>query len=161
MNLQHYPILLVEDNSSDVILTKHALKKAKLLNPVQVAKDGEMAVDYLSGVEPYSNRAKYPLPVMILLDLHLPGKSGLEVLAWLRQQPILKDVPVVVLSASNRANDVNRAYDLGISSYVIKPVAFDALLKVMRYLNQYWILLNQPPAELQQTTANKNVEKKK
>ena len=151
MNLQHYPILLVEDNSSDVILTKHALKKAKLLNPVQVAKDGEMAVDYLSGIEPYNNRDKYPLPVMILLDLHLPAKSGLEVLAWLRQQPTLKDLPVVVLSASNRANDVNRAYDLGISSYVIKPVAFDALLKVMRYLNQYWILLNQPPPEVQQT----------
>ena len=142
MNLQHYPILLVEDNPSDVILTKHALQKAKLLNPVQVANNGEMAVDYLSGVEPYNNRDQYPLPVMVLLDLHLPGKSGLEVLAWLRQQPTLKDLPVVVLSASNRANDVNRAYDLGINSYVIKPVAFDALLKVMRYLNQYWILVH-------------------
>lgn len=145
INFTHYTILLVEDDPNDVFLIQRAFGKANLANPIQVMKDGEAAVLYLSGQEPYADRDRYPLPMLMLLDLKLPRRSGLEVLEWLKQQPKLKRVPVVVLTSSREHTDLNRAYDLGANSYLVKPVAFDSLLNMVQTLNQYWLIINESP----------------
>ena len=137
--MDHYAILLVEDDHNDVLLIKRAFQKVNIANPIIVVNDGEQAVSYLAGREPYVDRA---LPMLVLLDLKLPRKSGHEVLEWLRQQSKLKRLPVVVLTASSESSDVNRAYDLGANSYLVKPVTFDALVEMVKTLNLYWLILN-------------------
>lgn len=134
-----HAILLVEDDHNDVLLIKRAFQKVNIANPIIVVNDGEQAISYLAGREPYVERA---LPMLVLLDLKLPRKSGHEVLEWLRQQPNLKRLPVVVLTASSESSDVNRAYDLGANSYLVKPVTFDALVEMVKTLNLYWLILN-------------------
>lgn len=145
MNLEYETILLVEDNPRDVLLIQRAFRKANVTVPLQVVEDGEVAVRYLSGEEPYTDRDRYPLPVLILLDLKLPRKSGAEVLAWLRQQPALKRLPVVVLTSSKEYADINHIYDLGGNAYMVKPVAFDNLVEIVKALNLHWIILNEKP----------------
>lgn len=145
INFTQYTILLVEDDPNDVFLIQRAFRKANLANPIQVMNDGEAAVLYLSGQEPYAERDRYPLPMLMLLDLKLPRRSGLEVLEWLKQQPKLKRLPVVVLTSSREHTDLNRAYDLGANSYLVKPVAFDSLLNMVQTLNQYWLIINESP----------------
>ena len=145
MNLEDETILLVEDNPRDVLLIQRAFRKANVTVPLQVVEDGEVAVRYLSGEEPYTDRDRYPLPVLILLDLKLPRKSGAEVLAWLRQQPALKRLPVVVLTSSKEYADINHIYDLGGNAYIVKPVAFDNLVEIVKALNLHWIILNEKP----------------
>lgn len=145
IGIAHYTILLVEDDPNDVLLIQRAFRRANLVNPLQVVQDGEAAVLYLGGQGSYADRDRYPLPILILLDLKLPRLSGLEVLEWLRQQPRLKRLPVVVLTSSRENVDVNRAYDLGANSYLVKPVAFDGLMEMVRTLNQYWLILNEKP----------------
>ena len=137
-------ILLVEDNPDDVFLIERAFRRASLVGPIHVA-DGEAAVEYLSGSGPYADRTRHPLPSLMVLDLKLPRKSGLEVLAWLRQQPILARLPVVVLTSSAENADINRAYDLGVNSYLVKPVSPDALQEMVRTLGLYWAGLNHTP----------------
>lgn len=138
-------ILLVEDNHNDVLLMERAFRKAALCAELQVVEAGEAAVAYLSGQEPYGDRERHPLPVLILLDLKLLGMSGFEVLAWLRAQPGLKRMPVVVLTSSKEAADINRAYELGANSYLVKPALVDALLDMVKTLDRYWLGLNQRP----------------
>lgn len=145
MNRARSIILLAEDDPDDVLLIQRAFRKARLANPVQIVGDGEEAVAYLAGRGCYADRERYALPVLLLLDLKLPRKSGLEVLAWLRAQPGLKRLPVVVLTSSREAIDVNQAYDLGANSYLVKPVDFDALLEMVKTLGLYWIILNEQP----------------
>ena len=145
MDFKHYSILLVEDDPNDIILIKRAFEKTRITNPLQVVEDGEEAISYLAGKGRYADREKYPLPMLLLLDLKLPRKSGHEVLEWLRQQPILKRLTVVVLTSSQQSSDVNRAYDLGANSYLVKPVTFDALVEMVKSLNFYWIILNENP----------------
>ncbi|MDH4212119.1 MAG: response regulator [candidate division WOR-3 bacterium] len=139
MTANNHTILLVEDDHNDVLLIKRAFQKVKIANPIIVLNDGEQAISYLAGREPYIER---PLPVLILLDLKLPRKSGHEVLEWLRQQQTLKRLPVVVLTASSESSDINRAYDLGANSYLVKPVTFDALVEMVKTLNNYWMIFN-------------------
>jgi CheY-like chemotaxis protein len=103
------------------------------------------AISYLAGKGSYGDREKYPLPMLILLDLKLPRKSGHEVLAWLRQQPILKRLTVVVLTSSQQARDINTAYDLGTNSYLVKFVTFDALVEMVKTVDCYWLILNEKP----------------
>jgi CheY-like chemotaxis protein len=134
-----YAILLVEDDHNDVLLIKRAFQKVNIANPIIVVNDGEQAISYLAGREPYVDRA---VPMLVLLDLKFPRKSGHEVLEWLRQQPNIKRLPVVVLTASSESSDVNRAYDLGANSYLVKPVTFDALVEMVKTLNLYWLILN-------------------
>jgi CheY-like chemotaxis protein len=134
----HGPILLVEDNPDDVLLMQRAFRKLNLVNPLHVVQDGEEAVQYLS-----RGSAN---PALVLLDLKLPRRSGLEVLEWLRAQPQYKRCPVVVLTSSREAPDVQAAYDLGANSYLIKPVEFQAFLDMVGTLNLYWLVLNQPAA---------------
>lgn len=135
----NYTILLVEDDHNDVLLIKRAFQKVKIANPIVVLNDGEQAISYLAGREPYVDRA---VPMLMLLDLKLPRKSGHEVLEWLRKQQILKRLPVVVLTASSESSDINLAYDLGANSYLVKPVTFDALVEMVKTLNLYWLILN-------------------
>ncbi|TBR58308.1 response regulator [Mastigocladus laminosus UU774] len=139
-------ILLVEDDPNDIFLIERAFRRANLHHPIYVVKDGDEAVMYLGGQDCYEEREKYPLPALILLDLKLPRRSGLEVLEWLKQQPLLKRIPVVVLTSSRENIDVDRAYDMGVNSYLIKPVAFNALQEMMQALNSYWLKFNQYPS---------------
>ena len=145
MPREQAPILLVEDNPVDILLLRRAVGKAQITNPLQVVGDGEHAVNYLAGQDIYTDRQRYPLPSLILLDLKLPRRGGLDVLAWLRDQPGLKRLPVVVLTSSNELSDVSRAYDLGANSYLVKPGAPDALTQLVEQIKHYWLILNEPP----------------
>lgn len=138
-------LLLVEDNADDSLLMIRALRKASVVNPIQTLENGQMAIDYLQGEGEYGDRIKHPLPVLILLDLKLPIVSGFEVLEWLRKQDVLRRIPVVILTSSNVTEDINKAYDLGVNSYLVKPVRFEDLLKISKNLGVYWMALNQQP----------------
>jgi CheY-like chemotaxis protein len=139
-------ILLVEDDPNDVALTQLAFERAGFTNPLQIVRDGEQAIAYLAGQAPYADRARYPLPILILLDLKLPRRSGFEVLAWLRGVANVRRLPVVVLTSSAHSPDIDRAYDVGANSYLVKPVAFAALLGLVQTLGLYWIATNEGPA---------------
>ena len=145
MTIGDYTILLVEDNPTDVLLIKRALAKTRVANPISVVEDGDAAVAYLAGQGMYADRAQYPLPILIMLDLKLPKRSGLEVLAWLRGQENLRRIPVVMLTSSNGAGDVNAAYDEGVNSYLVKPVEFDGLVEMFKAVNFYWLMMNTKP----------------
>lgn len=142
MEVIDFVVLLVEDDPDHVALIQRAFAKANLVNPLLVVRDGQDAVEYLSGRGAYSDRSRHPLPSLILLDLKLPRKSGLEVLAWLRGDPGLKLTPVVVLSSSAEAEDVQKAYALGVNSYLLKPVNFGDLLEMVKSIGMYWMILN-------------------
>ena len=145
MSAESCTILLVEDDADDVLLIRRAFVKAGIHDSIEVVGDGEEAVDYLGGSGVYSVRERFPLPAIILLDLKLPRKSGFEVLEWIKAQPGLRRIPVVVLTGSEQRSDVNRAFDIGANSYLVKPVGFDALTGILKTLNVYWLLLNQRP----------------
>ena len=138
-------ILLVEDDENDLELFMRAYGKARIANPIQRVANGDDAVAYIAGDGKYADRDEHPLPVLVLLDLKLPRRSGLEVLEWIRGSEC-KRVPVVMLTSSKESSDINRAYDLGANSYLVKPVGFDNLFELIRSLNLYWMVLNQKPA---------------
>ena len=138
-------LLLVEDDPNDVMLFRRAKDKAKLVNPLHVVSDGDAAIAYLSGQSQYADRNTHPFPTLMLLDLKLPRKSGLEVLEWLRQQQDIHRLPVMVMTSSKESADVDKAYDLGANSYLVKPVAFDTLLAMVRALGMYRLILNENP----------------
>ncbi len=138
-------ILIVEDDPYDSKLIVRAIKKARMLNPVQLVRDGAEAIDYLDGQPPYDDRQTHPLPVVMLLDLKLPKKSGFEVLQWLRKHPTVSRLPVVVLTSSSEHVDINRAYDVGANSYLVKPVGSEALVDMVKKVELYWILSNAKP----------------
>jgi CheY-like chemotaxis protein len=138
-------VLLVEDNSKDVLLFRRALRKADVAMPLQVVDNGEAAIQYLAGEGIYTDRSLYPLPSLVLLDLKLPRRSGAEVLAWIRQHPALKRLPVVMLTSSRQSTDVNQLYDLGANAYLAKPQTFDELVEIVKTINQHWITYNEKP----------------
>jgi DNA-binding response OmpR family regulator len=138
-------ILLVEDDPNDALLMQRALRRANLENRVQTLQDGEAAILYLGGRAPYADRGQHPVPVLAVLDLKLPRKSGLEVFAWVRQQEKIRRLPVVIFTSSTEKTDVNRAYDLGVNSYLVKPVNFDALVDMVKMLDMYWLTFNEKP----------------
>ena len=145
MKLTDFIMLLVEDDPNDILLIQRAFAKACLVNPLKVVRDGEEALNYLAGSGDFGDRGRFPLPSLILLDLKLPRKSGLEILQWLRQQPALKHIPVIVLTSSKESSDVSRAYDLGANSYLVKPVGFEGLLELVKSIGMYWMILNKTP----------------
>jgi CheY-like chemotaxis protein len=145
MSVREGVILLAEDDANDVLLIQRAFQRNLVANPVQVVRDGDEAVAYLSGQAPFADRERHPLPVLMLMDLKMPRKSGLEVLEWVRQQPGLKRLPIIVLTSSNQSPDINRAYELGANSYLVKPAGFDSLLDLVKNLDMYWLILNERP----------------
>jgi len=140
MNEDLNPILIVEDRATDIDLTKRAFAKRHLLNPIQVARDGEEALAYMDRW-----RAGEPLPVFILLDLRLPKISGLEVLRELKKHSTYSRIPVIVLTTSAEDHDVEEAYKLGCNSYILKPVEFNKFIEVASQIEVYWCALNTTP----------------
>ncbi|MDQ7054786.1 MAG: response regulator [candidate division KSB1 bacterium] len=145
MNLSNLVILLIEDDPNDVILMQRAIMKGKVLNPLQVISDGEQAIHYLAGKGIYADRDKFPLPVLILLDLKLPRKDGFEVLKWIKSRSELTSIPVVILTSSERIEDIQQAYDLRANSYLVKPVDAEDLVKLFATLELYCIIMNRKP----------------
>ena len=141
-----HTLLHVEDDSNDVLLLQRAIRRAALPIAALSVGDGEAAVAYLNGDGVYGDRRQYPMPELVLLDLKIPRKSGLEVLSWIRAHPRLGRLPVTVLTSSRHERDMEQAYDRGANSYLVKPVGFDALLEMTRLVSAYWFSLNQRPA---------------
>lgn len=139
------PVLLVEDDDNDVLFVQRAFRHAGILNPLHVVRNGDEAVEYLDGRGVYADRDKYPLPVFMLLDLKMPRRSGLEVLSWAKERAGLRRIPIVVLTSSKNDADVNRAYELGANSYLVKPVSFEGLIELAKSLQLYWLVLNERP----------------
>jgi CheY-like chemotaxis protein len=137
-------ILHVDDDANDVVLFQHAVKKAGLDLRMLTVADGEEAFAYLSGKGQYANREEFPIPGLLLLDLKMPRVSGFDVLKWLRRHEKFRRLPVLVLTSSNHAGDIQRAYDLGANSYIVKPVGFESLVQLSRVVQQYWLLWNEP-----------------
>ena len=138
-------ILLVEDNQADVELTLHAFGQDNLGNRIFVVRDGEEALDYLFCRGAYSARFIERPPKLVLLDLKLPKVDGLEVLCTLKSDPRTKSIPVVILTSSKEQKDLIDGYNLGVNSYIQKPVQFDQFRETVRQLHLYWLLVNQPP----------------
>ncbi|MCX6952898.1 MAG: response regulator [Verrucomicrobia bacterium] len=127
-------VLLVDDSANDALLMRTIFGRAGFVQPLQFARDGEEAIAYLRGDGLYQDRKRFPLPTTMLLDLNMPRKNGFEVLEWVRQQPGLRRLRVYILSASSRAQDIERAYDLGANSYLVKPGNLDGLLHMAKCL---------------------------
>jgi len=141
-------ILLVEDNPSDVKLTRRALEQNQIVNKVIVAEDGREALDYLSGAGQYASRDVRDFPAVVLLDLKLPRIDGLEVLKEIRSNELTRLLPVVILTSSDQEQDLIDSYKLGANSYIRKPVDFNQFAEAVRNLGMYWLLLNEaPPAK--------------
>ena len=138
------PIMLVEDNPNDLELTLVALEHARLVNEVVVIRDGADALDYLHCRGRWAGRTRGN-PAVILLDIKLPKRSGLEVLEEIKRDPELKHVPVVMLTSSREEPDLTRSYDLGVNAYVVKPVSFQEFVRAVQELGGFWAVLNEPP----------------
>jgi CheY-like chemotaxis protein len=134
------PILVVEDNPMDVDLTLRAFRQRKLPNPIEVARDGEEALAWIPRWE-----AGEPRPLFILMDVNMPKVGGLEVLQQLKSHPVLRTIPVVMLSTSSVTQDVQKAYECGANSYLVKPVDFDHFMDVALQLEVYWVAFNRSP----------------
>jgi len=137
-------ILQVEDEENDVFFFQRAMNKAGLAHLLQVAHDGQEAIDYLQGVGKFAERKKFPVPGLILLDLKLPFVMGLDVLKWIRRQPELACI-VVILSSSREEGDIAEAYRLGANAYLVKPAAVSELEGLVGALNDFWLMRNTPP----------------
>jgi CheY-like chemotaxis protein len=138
-------ILLVEDNPSDATLITRAFERTGVENPIRRVKDGEEALAYLSAAGAFADRKQHPLPAVILLDLNLPRFNGYQLMIWLRMQPELKRIPVVVLTESRDSESINRAYDAGANSYLVKPGDSEQIVRIVELVRQYWMSLNEPP----------------
>ena len=141
MTSTYPPILVVEDDDSHVLLVRHFLRAGGVVNPVPAMSDALEAVRYVRGDGPYADRARHPLPALVLTDLHVGSASGLDVIAGIRDTPAGVTTPIVVLSGSSDGDHIERAYTLGVDAYLVKPVGFDALLDVVRRLALPWALL--------------------
>lgn len=141
-------VLLVDDSANDSFLMRHAFERAGFVQPLRFASSGDDAIAYLRGEGRYRDRKLFPLPTTVLMDLNMPGKSGFEVLDWIRHQPQLRRLRVYILSASSRPEDIERAYDLGVNSYLVKPSNLGGLLHLAQCLIA-WLKLSHfaPPTD--------------
>ncbi len=143
-------ILLIEDNPSDVALTKRALEPSHIANHLVVAEDGQDALDYFLAVGRNAGRDASDMPSLTLLDLKLPKVPGLEVLRRIRAHTTLRRMPVVILTSSTEQQDLTTGYDLGVNSYIRKPVDFKQFTIAIRQLGLYWLIMNEPPVAIQE-----------
>ena len=144
-NGAEHTLLIVEDDANDRFLIERAFRHAQIANPIQMATDGDEAIAYLSGEGRFADRKAHPLPILVLLDLKLPRRSGIEVLSWIRANPKVAALPVVVLTSSPEGVDVRRAYEAGANSYLVKPVAFEGLHRMIESLGLFWLVLSRLP----------------
>ena len=145
MSTNDVEILLVEDNPNDVELTLHALKRNNLSNPIQIVRDGEEALEFIFGEGRFIERDVDHQPRVVLLDLKLPKVDGLEVLRRIKADPRTRKIPIVVLTSSNEERDIVETYNLGVNSYIRKPVDFEQFTEAVRTIGLYWLLLNESP----------------
>src|SRR6201993_78205 len=138
-------IVLVEDEATDATLLRRAFAKAKVMNPIVHLKNGDEALAYLAGVGKYNDRIKHPIPALILLDLKMPGMTGLQLLQWMRTNREVRRIPVVVLTSDEAARTINAAYDLGANSYLVKPGDPEQVARLVETVQRYWMELNQQP----------------
>jgi CheY-like chemotaxis protein len=132
-------VLLVDDTEEDAILFKRAYKGASIPNPLRVVHDGDDAIAYLGGTGKFANRDEHPLPQLVLLDLKMPGKSGFDVLRWMRSEPTTKELRVIVMTGSEDTAAVNRAYKMGANSFVVKSPTHGELVKQLREVKNHWL----------------------
>jgi CheY-like chemotaxis protein len=140
-------LLMADDDEDDRLMAREALIESRLNNPLYFVEDGEELMDYLYRRGKYGDSAHYPFPGLILLDLNMPRKDGREALREIRADPVLRRIPVVVLTTSAAEEDILRSYELGVNSFIVKPVTFDALVDVMRSLGRYWFEIVELPPE--------------
>ena len=141
----HVPILVADDDLDDCQMIKEALQESRLINDIQFVHDGEELTNYLHHKGKFSEEKKYPLPGLILLDLNMPKKDGREALKEIKTNPKFRQIPVVVLTTSQAEEDVVRTYNLGVNSFITKPVAFGALVQMMRDIGRYWFEIVELP----------------
>lgn len=144
MHDSEYPILVFEDDPNDALLLQRALKKNNMNNPVHIVTNGEEGLAYLQRQGPYADRGRFPFPRVILLDLKMPRKGGLEVLEYLRAHPSLKVIPTIVFTSSRETQDIERAYDLGANAFMVKPHDFDGLVQIMQKIREFWNASEKP-----------------
>jgi CheY-like chemotaxis protein len=140
------PVLAAEDEESDAMILRLAFQKLRSLHPLILVRDGQEAVDYLSGKGDLSDRSVYPLPALIVVDLKMPRMNGTDVLGWLAMRPEFKDIPAVVLSSSGDESDIRKARQLGARGYFVKPHAFDDLKNILRQIEARWLKAAAPDA---------------
>ncbi|HEX4262759.1 MAG TPA: response regulator [Verrucomicrobiae bacterium] len=138
-------VLVADDDENDIRLLTRAFLRAGINVPMKWVRDGEEAIQYLQGENPFTDRNAFPIPMLLLLDLKMPRTNGFEVLEWVRKQTGLRRLLVVVMTSSDEPEDVNRAYDLGANSFLKKPDDFDDLMRISRQLHEYWIQTNLCP----------------
>lgn len=144
---EHLPLILqVEDREEDVYLLKRAIQKAEVQADVRAVVDGQEALDYIEGRGRFADREQFPLPYLILLDLKLPLKTGFDVLAWIRAQPTLRTLIIIVLSSSIDEGDLEKAYQLGANAFLVKPSDMHTLVEMCKAMKLFWLTHNQPPA---------------
>lgn len=139
-----YTILIVEDDPNDVDLFRLAFERIGISNPVQVARDGEEAIAYLSGQGEYAQRDRFPYPDFIMTDLKMPRKNGFDVLLWLKEENSRRIIPTVVFSSSNHVADINKAYHLGANAYLVKPPNFKEMIAVLKQMHDFWNTVEKP-----------------
>jgi CheY-like chemotaxis protein len=136
-------VLLVEDDPNDIRLMQRAFAKANYNVSLQAVLDGEEGMNYLAGAKAFEDRESYPFPILIILDLKLPRKSGFELLEWIKQTPSTKFLPVIVFTSSQQPRDISKAFDLGANAYLAKPIGFENLLDTVHKIVDFWVGLNQ------------------
>jgi CheY-like chemotaxis protein len=139
-------VLHLDDDENDTVLLQLAFSHVGLKNPLRAVKDGVEAIDYLAGRGPYADRARHPLPTLVLLDLKTPRRTGIEVLQWIRSQDEVARIVVIMLTASANQGDVDQAYRAGANAYLVKPSGFDELLTIVRLIADFWLNLNRFPS---------------
>jgi two-component system response regulator len=149
------PVLYVEDDKNDALLMERAFKQVEVANPLKITRDGELAIEYLSG--PAKDAGANADPCLIMLDLSMPGKNGLEVLKWIRSDPKHTNVPVIVLTSSNQESDINRAFHLRANGFINKPGDTNKLLSMVKAIKEYWLSEAKPVEPFTDFAAAKNV----
>jgi CheY-like chemotaxis protein len=144
MEDRNFTMLLFEDDDNDAFLLQRALKKANINNPVRRVTDGQEGIDYLAGVGQYADRSKFPFPRVVLLDLKMPRKGGMEVLEWMKSHPDFKVIPTIIFTASKEQQDVAMSYGLGANCFITKPSKFEDLEYLMHILHEFWRLCEKP-----------------